>query len=110
MTSCYNGYKFAHSGVRLQAGTHTVLPTLLHTPLELVVQFVEQDGVEDIVVLREHVHDGVQGVVTRGRHPLRLLQQPCTHKGVPLCYVMSTSRWICATGRLDPSLYLCIDV
>ena len=50
-----------------------LLPTLLHTPLEHLVEVIQQQGVQHFVVLGKHVDDGVQCVVARGRHPFRFL-------------------------------------
>jgi len=47
---------------------------LLDTPDELLVELVEEHVMQHLVKLGEHVDDGVQRMVTRCRHPLRLLQ------------------------------------
>lgn len=54
-------------------GAGQLLVVLLHAPVELIVQFSEQHRAQDLVVLGEDIHDGIQRVVTRGRHPLGLL-------------------------------------
>lgn len=46
---------------------------LLHAPVELIVEFSQQHWAQDLVVLGEDVHDGVQRMVTCRRHPLGLL-------------------------------------
>ena len=57
------------------AGARELLVVLVDAPLQLLVQVVQQDGVQLAVVLSEHVHDRVQRVVARRRHPLRLLRR-----------------------------------
>ena len=52
--------------------------TLFDTPLELFVEHRGEDGLEDLVVLCEDIDDRVQRVVTRRRHPFRLLQHNTT--------------------------------
>lgn len=47
--------------------------TLLHTPVELGQNVVQQHVAQGLKVLREDVADGVKRVVTGGGHPLRLL-------------------------------------
>lgn len=44
------------------------------TPLQLCEDVNQQDFTERLVELSEHVTDGVEGVVTRGGHPLGFLQ------------------------------------
>ena len=47
-----------------------LLVVLIDAPLKLLVEVVEKERVERVVILSEHVHDGVQCVVARGCHPL----------------------------------------
>lgn len=49
-------------------------PTLLHTPVELSVQVLQEYGTQHIKILSEYIHDGIQGMVTGCCHPLILLQ------------------------------------
>jgi len=51
-----------------------VTPTLPDAPLQLREDVLQQDLAERLVELREHVTDGVQGVVARRRHPLGFLE------------------------------------
>lgn len=48
--------------------------TLLDAPLQLRENVHQQDFAEWLEELREDVTDGVQSMVTRGRHPLGLLE------------------------------------
>ena len=49
--------------------------TLLHTPQQLCEDALQKDGREGVKELSEDVHHGVEGVVTRGGHPLSLLRR-----------------------------------
>lgn len=49
-------------------------PTLPDAPLQLREDVDQQDLAEWLVELSEDVADGVQGVVTRGCHPLGFLR------------------------------------
>lgn len=49
-------------------------PTLPDAPLQLGEDVDQQDLAERLVELSEDVADGVEGVVTRGRHPLGFLE------------------------------------
>uniref|UniRef100_A0A6B0V983 Putative secreted protein n=1 Tax=Ixodes ricinus TaxID=34613 RepID=A0A6B0V983_IXORI len=58
------------------ARTRQLLVVLLDAPVKLDEEVVEQQVSQHVVVLGEDVHDGVQGVVAGGGHPLRLLVVP----------------------------------
>ena len=47
--------------------------TLSDTPLQLFKDVGQQHLAEWLVEVREHITDGVQRVITCGRHPLRFL-------------------------------------
>ena len=59
----------------LYAGIATTSLTLLDTPEQLSQDVIQEDRGKDLKVLGEHVHHGVEGVVTRRRHPLCLLHK-----------------------------------
>lgn len=46
---------------------------MLHTPVQLSQDVIQQDGAEGLKVLGEDVTDGVKCVVAGGGHPLRFL-------------------------------------
>ena len=48
--------------------------TLLHTPYELTKHIFEKHIRQFFKILREHIHDRIQGVVTRRRHPFGFLE------------------------------------
>lgn len=52
--------------------------TLLHTPVELSQNIIQQDVVEGLKVLGEHIRDGVKCMVAGGGHPLRFLRDNTT--------------------------------
>lgn len=54
-------------------GAGQLLIVLLHAPVELIVEFSQQHWAQDLVVLGEDVHNGVQRMVTRRCHPLCFL-------------------------------------
>lgn len=54
-------------------------PTLLHTPVELSQDVIQQDIVEGLEVLGEDVADGIKCMVAGGGHPLCFLRMRGSH-------------------------------
>ncbi len=52
--------------------------TLLHTPVELSQNVIQQDVIEGLKVLGEDVTDGVKCMVAGGGHPLCFLRVGAT--------------------------------
>ena len=55
------------------ARARQLLVVLLDAPLEMCVEVVDEHVADRLEVLREHVNDGVQRMIARGRHPLGFL-------------------------------------
>jgi len=63
-----------HRQTQQERGSSCCVLTLLHTPVELSQNIIQQDAIEGLKVLGEDITDGIKCMVAGGGHPLGFLR------------------------------------